>query len=117
MIAVQLALETEGFSYQKWGAKQRCKAGDWLVDNDGDIYTVDQSVFANTYQQVKPGAYEKTTPVWAEVAKKDGSIKTNEGLSHYRAGDFLVSNNKDGSDAYCTSADKFEKMYELIEKE
>jgi len=113
VIAVQLALETEGFSYQKWGAKQRCKAGDWLVDNDGDIYTVDQSVFTITYQQIKPGTYIKTTEVWAEVATQVGIVKTIEGESHYRAGDYLVSNNEDGSDAYCVSKDKFEAMYEL----
>ena len=29
--AVQLDLETDGFTYRKWGAEQRCKRGDWLV--------------------------------------------------------------------------------------
>src|SRR5215831_2695516 len=30
--AVQLDLDTEGFTYNKWGGKQVCKRGDWLVD-------------------------------------------------------------------------------------
>lgn len=116
VIAIQLALDTDGFNYRKWGAEQRCKQGDWLVNNNGDIYTVDQQVFTKTYRQVKPGAYVKTTVVWAKVAEKEGSVKTKEGESHYKPGDYLVFNNEDGTDAYCISADKFEAMYEQDEE-
>jgi acetylornithine deacetylase/succinyl-diaminopimelate desuccinylase-like protein len=35
------------------------KAGDWLVDNGGDVYTVDAEVFARTYREVARGAYVK----------------------------------------------------------
>jgi len=38
VVAVQLALDTPGFEYRKWGADQRCKRNDWLVNNDGDVY-------------------------------------------------------------------------------
>ena len=113
VVAVQLDLDTGGFTYRKWGGEQRCKRGDWLVDNDGDIYTVDREVFARTYRQARPGAYVKTTRVWAEIATEDGSVATKEGRSHYRRGDYLVSNNEDGADAYCVGAAKFESMYEL----
>ncbi len=113
VIAVQLELDTKGFTYHKWGAEQRCKPGDWLLDNDGDIYTVDKDVFAQTYRRIRPGAYVKTTPVWAEVAEAAGSVETKEGRSDYRKGDYLVYNNEDGTDAYCMSAPKFESMYEL----
>lgn len=112
VVAVQLDLDTDGFTYRKWGAKQQCKRGDWLVDNEGDIYSVDGEVFAKTYRKVRPGLYVKTTPVWAEVATSPGSVATKEGRSHYTAGDYLVSNNEDGTDAYCMSAVKFESMYE-----
>jgi hypothetical protein len=112
VVAVQLNLDTDGFTYRKWGAEQRCKPGDWLVDNGGDIYTVDGAVFAKTYRRVSPGIYVKSTPVWAEVATKPGSVATNEGESHYKAGDYLVYNNEDGTDAYCVSRAKFESMYE-----
>lgn len=115
VVAVQLALETEGFTYRKWGAEQRCKQGDWLVNNDDDIYTVDRDVFAATYQQLDSGHYVKTTPVWAVRADKPGAVKTMEGESRYNAGDYLVANNEDGSDAYCIGAAKFESMYELDE--
>lgn len=115
VIAVQLKLDTDGFTYQKWGAEQRCKSGDWLLDNNGDIYSVDKEVFERTYRQIKPGYYVKSTPIWAEVASEAGSVITKEGESHYQAGDYLVYNNEDGTDAYCISAAKFEAMYELDE--
>jgi len=112
VVAVQLDLDTAGFTYRKWGAEQRCKPGDWLVDNQGDTYTVDSEVFAKTYRKVSPGLYVKTTPVWAEVASQPGSVVTKEGRSHYEAGDYLVYNNEDGTDAYRIGRAKFESMYE-----
>lgn len=104
-------LVTDGFVYRKWGSEQRAKAGDWIVDNDGEIYTVDADVFARTYRQTGPGTYVKTTPIWAERATHAGSIKTKEGLTFYEAGDYLVSNNIDGTDKYAISAGKFESLY------
>jgi hypothetical protein len=112
VVAVQLDLDTGGFTYNKWGAEQRCKRGDWIIDNDGDTYTVDHQVFAKTYRRVGPGIYIKTTPVWAEAATESGSVITKEGASNYEAGDYLVFNNEDGTDAYCMEAAKFESMYE-----
>ena len=111
--AVQLKLETEGLRYSKWGHEQFAKAGDWLVDNAGDVYTVDAATFARTYREVGRGAYVKSTPVWAERAESAGSVGTNEGRTAYAAGDWRVSNHEDGSDAYAVAAGKFEAMYEL----
>jgi hypothetical protein len=112
IVAVQLKMETEGFVYQKWGGEQRCKQGDWLVDNQGDVYSVDRETFDQTYEKKSPGRFVKTTPIWAEQATASGEVTTKEGISHYQAGDYLVSNNEDGSDAYCISKEKFESMYE-----
>jgi hypothetical protein len=112
VVAVPLRLDTAGFIYRKWGAEQHCKSGDWLVDNNGDIYTVDAGVFAATYREIRRGAYLKSTPVWAEAASEDGSIATKEGRTHYRKGDFVVFNNEDGTDGYAMSAEKFESRYE-----
>jgi hypothetical protein len=110
--AVQLNLDVEGFSYAKWGTLQHCKRGDWVVDNNGEVYTVDRDTFARTYRRLRPGAYLKIAPVWAEAAEKTGAVKTKEGISHYERGDYLVSNNEDGTDAYCIAAKTFEAMYE-----
>ncbi|GAB3646490.1 hypothetical protein [Ramlibacter alkalitolerans] len=115
VVAVRLDLETEGFSYRKWGAVQHCKAGDWIVNNDGDTYTVDAASFAATYRQLGPGTYVKTTPVWAHQADSAGVVGTKEGATHHAQGDYIVSNHEDGSDAYAMGADKFERLYEADE--
>jgi hypothetical protein len=113
VIAVQLAFDTDGLVYRKWGGEQRAMPGDWIVNNDGDVYTVNAEVFARTYQQTGPGTWVKSTPVWAERASQAGSVRTKEGETHYEAGDYLVSNNEDGSDEYAVSAEKFEAFYQL----
>jgi hypothetical protein len=114
VVAIQLNLETHGFKFQKWGAEQRCKAGDWLVDNDGDVYTVDRDVFAQTYRRVGPGHHVKVTPVWAEEASAPGVVRTREGSTHYEAGDFVVSNDAHGGDVYAIERAKFLAMYEAV---
>ncbi len=113
--AVQLNLETEGFNYRKWGGEQHCKAGDWLVDNQGDCYTVDQESFADTYSRVSPGVYRKTKMVLAAVATEAGTVATREGFTAYEAGDYLVYNNGEGADVYAVAGAKFEEMYEPVE--
>ena len=115
VVAVQLKLDTEGFKYRKWGAEQRCKANDWVVRNGEDVYTVDATSFARTYTADGPGTYVKTGKVWAEQATSAGRVDTKEGSTGYQAGDWLVSNEEDGSDTYAVGADKFEKQYELDE--
>ena len=111
VIAVQLDLDTDGFTYRKWGGTQTCKAGDWLVNNEGDVYTVDADTFEQTYRKVSPGIYEKVAPVWAEVAQQPGQISTKEGVTHYDAGAYLVYNNENRKDGYAVEAKKFEEMY------
>jgi len=113
--AVQLDLDTKGFSYNKWDGKQVAKKGDWLVDNNGDKYTVAEESFAKTYECISPGVYIKSAPVWAEVAAKPGKVRTHEGETAYNVGDYLVYNNQDGTDAYAMSPKKFESMYEPVE--
>ena len=111
VVAVQLDLQTSGFTYQKWGGEQTCKPGDWVVNNGGDVYTVDRATFARTYRAESQGLYQKVAPVWAKVAERDGAIKTKEGVTHYTAGDYLVFNDEDGQDGYAIKAASFEAMY------
>jgi len=112
--AIQINLDIQGFSFQKWGSQQQCNKGDWLVDNGGNVYTVAEDSFAATYRSVSPGRYIKTAPVWAEIATCDGAIKTKEGKTHYVAGDYLVYNGENRQDGYSVTAEVFEKMYELF---
>jgi hypothetical protein len=117
VIAVRLDLEMDGIEYRKWGGLQRAKRGDWLVDNQGDVYTVDAKTFARTYRPLlggkrRPtGRYMKITPVWAQLATAPGKIKTKEGASSYKRGDYIVYNNRDGTDGYSISAARFKTMY------
>lgn len=110
--AVRLDLETEGFTYEKWGGTQTCKRGDWVVNNGGEVYTIDAASFAQTYREVGPGVYEKDAPVWAERAESAGAIPTKEGASAYAAGDMLVYNNADRTDGYAMPAERFDSLYE-----
>ena len=112
MTAIQLKLDTDGFTYRKWGAEQRCKSGDWLVDSGSDLYTIDDAVFRGTYRDLGEGRYRKVTPVWAEQVDAPGSVRTKEGRSHYQAGDYVVYNDEQRSDGYCMSAEKFRAIYE-----
>jgi len=116
VIAVQLDLATDGFSYRKWGAEQTCHAGDWIVNNNNEVYTVNSESFAETYKPVSPGIYYKEGTVWAERANQAGVVKTKEGETCYDVGVYLVSNNKDGTDGYAVERDKFEDMYELVDE-
>ena len=113
--AVRLDVDTEGFTYEKWGGTQLCKPRDWIVDNDGDVYTVDSATFERTYTITSPGVYVKTTQVSAEVAPADGVIQTLEGSTEYVAGDYLVFNDEEEGDGYAVSAAKFVEMYEPID--
>lgn len=110
--AVQIKLDMPVLRYRKWGHDQQAAPGDWLVDNAGDVYTVNADTFARTYRRVGTGAYVKSTPVWARQATAAGSVPTQEGATAYAAGDWLVSNHEDGSDAYAIAAEKFTALYE-----
>jgi hypothetical protein len=112
VIAVQIDLDTTGFSYKKWGGTHRCKAGDWLVNNNGDTYTVDGDSFSRTYRATGPGTYVKVAPVWAEIASAPGRVRTKEGTTHYEIGDYLVYNGPEDEDTYAVSKDVFERMYQ-----
>jgi hypothetical protein len=112
--AVQLKLDTTGFTYTKWGGVQHCEQGDWIVDNNGDVYTIKSDIFAKTYSEISPGRYTKTASIWARVATESGVIKTEEGSSNYEPGDYIVFNEGDEK-GYCMRAEKFNAMYEEVQ--
>lgn len=114
VVAVQLQLDTDGFTYRKWGNVQTCKRADWVVNNGGDVYTVDAKKFATTYREVSPGVYEKVAPVWAVVAEADGSILTEEGLTNYQKGWYLVYEDAEGREGYAMRPEKFHSMYKPV---
>lgn len=117
--AIQLAFSvpvgtTHLFKYQKWGDTQQCKPNDWLVrTNTGEVYTIDEQSFANTYTCISDNLYEKTVGVYAYQCEADGAISTKEGTTHYKAGDWVVFNDKELTDGYAIPDDKFRKLYEV----
>lgn len=114
--AVQLDLDTQGFTYQQWGDQQTCQAGDWLVRSDcGDCYTIKNASFLRTYQEVSPGRYRKHTTIQATQATTAGTIKTQEGSTAYQAGDYLIKNSEDDTDSYAISQTRFYELYELVD--
>jgi hypothetical protein len=112
VIAIPLDLDTDGLTYRKWGATQRAKRGDWLVNNGEDVYTIDADTFARTYRESSRGMYEKTTDVWARKTNEAGTIVTKEGSTDYEAGDYLVFNDPEERDGYAMKAEKFDSLYE-----
>jgi hypothetical protein len=114
VVAVRLDLDTDGFSYMKWGDMQRCKPGDWIVFDGDDTYTIDADSFAATYESAGQGLYRKTATVWARQASRAGKIATREGSTSYAAGDYLVSNDPGGDDSYAVSRERFEATYEPV---
>ncbi len=115
--AVQVDLDLENFGYQKWGGRQTCQPGDWLVDNNGDIYTVDKEYFRDYYRSVSPGVFEKIGEIWAEAASESGSIKTKEGSTAYSVGDYLVYDRQEGGEGYAIKKHVFDRMYEPVDDE
>ena len=114
--AIRLEIDTDGFTYRKWGCTQHCKRGDWIVSNQGDVYTIDAETFERTYRMVSLGVYEKIASVWAEVASCSGTIRTKEGSTAYDAGDYLVFNDPDRKDGYAMKPSTFRDLYELSEQ-
>ena len=102
-------------TYFKWNNQQNCKSGDWIVDSDGDCYTIDCGTFRETYEEKSLGLYRKKTPVWAEIATEPGVVTTREGATAYTVGDYLGSNNADGSGDYIVSKDVFEATYKKVD--
>lgn len=115
--AIRLNLDLEAFTYRKWGSTQNAKPGDWLVDHDGSVHTVDGDCFARTYRPTGPGRYRKQAMVWAAPASRDGVIFTLEGATHYRKGDYLVWNDEERSDGYAIGQDLFPTLYEPVTAE
>ncbi|MFK8083613.1 MAG: hypothetical protein AB8B97_25300 [Granulosicoccus sp.] len=114
--AVQLNLDTEGFTFVKWGGEQRCRPGDWLINRAGNCYSIADGSFRRTYREVSTGRYVKHTLVRARIANSAGTIATQEGGTAYEAGDYLIENADDGSDNYAIGKDRFHELYELVDK-
>ncbi len=110
--AVQVKLDIAGFTYVKWGSEQWCASGDWLVDNDGDVYTITDETFARTYRMESPGLYRKIAPVWARVAQAAGTVLSEEGETEYEPGDYIAFHTPDAELGWAVKPAKFHERYD-----
>lgn len=86
------------------------RAGDWLVSEDGDHWTVTAEVFAQTYKPTDVhGHYRKTARVRAVRMARRFLVETLEGPVPGEANDWLVQN--PGGDAWPIDAKTFERRY------
>lgn len=113
VVAVQLRFDDMApLRYTKWGDNQTAHHGDWLIaELDGSgAYTCAEAVFKATYQAIDVrGQYQKFGTVEAEIATEDGAVKTLEGSTNYKAGDYIVTNAT--GEQYAMSAAKFAARY------
>lgn len=112
VFAIQASIKGNIY-YEKWDHNQKATEGDYLVDNEGDVYTVEKVTFESTYTEVGDHRYAKTALVKAEQATESGKIRTLEGLSSHNAGDYIVHNPRQG-DVYVVPQNEFESVYEEI---
>ena len=113
VIAVQIDLDTQGITYMKWGAEQRCSRGDWLVNNGGDTYTVTDDTFTRTYRMERPGLYRKAASVWARVAQEKGWVRSEEGETEYEPGDYIAFHAPDAELGWAVPPVEFLERYDL----
>lgn len=113
VIAIQLDLDTEGFSYQKQGAERRCNAQDWLLSDRSGTYAVDDSTFARAFEEIGVGQYTMVGIVRAKVSDSAGHIRVGQRKVPHEPGDYLVWDESTQSIGYAVPKDWFEASYVL----
>lgn len=109
--AVRIDLDTDGFTYRKWGGEQVVRPSDWLVDNGREVYPVDAGTFAETYAPIAPGQYRKTARVWARQAEAEGRVASTSGWTRYAAGDMVVFASAAQNDGWAVPCEDFLALY------
>lgn len=102
---------------QEWtsrsGSLLRGQAGDWVLLDDSDEWTITDSAFVATYRQRADGSWEKPSTVRAIRIDGPVDVETPEGISHGGQGDWLVTGR--GAGAWPITARAFARRYVPIE--
>ena len=72
------------------GSELSAAAGDWLVSDGAEEWTVAAEVFARSYRALPDGRYVKDADVWAVRADRAGEVSTLEGPVRNEAGDWVL---------------------------
>jgi hypothetical protein len=109
--AIQIDFDKVSFTYHKWGSDQKATSGDWIVNTNGDIFTVPREIFARSYKMIGHGQYLQTGDVWVRHTIEPGFLKTNNGKVNYKAGDYLVFNDPEGNHGIVVKPNIFTEFY------
>lgn len=113
-IQIRLDLEAGGIAYRKWDSEQWGKRGDWLINDDGDTYTVSAENFANDYELSESGLYRNTAKVWAEEATGSGFVEIRGGTAPFVEGNMLVFSDPDRKEGQVFFYNKFNRLYRPV---
>lgn len=93
------------------GDRLHAVAGDWLLSDGSDEWTVTNDVFTASYRALGDGSYQKTATVTAVQLDEPFAVDTLEGVATGAAGDWLVRNPT--GESWPIPAATFAKRYRL----
>lgn len=73
------------------GSELSAAAGDWLVTDGAEEWTVVPDVFARSYRRLPDGRFAKDAPVAAVRLERATEVSTLEGVARAEPGDWLLS--------------------------
>lgn len=89
------------------GSSLKGVRGDWLIKDGFEVWTVAQSTFTTTHQEVSPGWYKKVSPALLLLLDCDLTVESLEGPSSGAKGDILAGG--ESGNVWIMSADKWNR--------
>lgn len=72
------------------GSALSARAGDWLITDGVQEWTVEADIFARTYRRLPDGRFAKDAPVDAVRTDRPLDVPTLEGVARAEAGDWVL---------------------------
>lgn len=72
------------------GSALSAAAGDWLVTDGAEEWTVAPDIFRRTYRRLADGRFVKQEPVRAARLDRSAEVPTLEGVARAEAGDWVL---------------------------
>lgn len=91
------------------GDAMRARAGDWLVEQGSEEWTVAAAVFEERYEEVRPGVFRSRQAIRAVRVEEPLEIETLEGWVHAASGDLLALG--PAGDVWPIPAERFAATY------
>lgn len=94
------------------GSTMQAQPGDWLVQSEGDTWSVEDGIFRVTYEHLRDDLYRKVTPVLAVELPAAGTVLSREGMVEAEQGDLLVCNVT--GECWSMPKEKFFQRYAVV---